>query len=187
MGRLGRTGGGATRRSPALRFCNPRQNRFFKGSQANRPADLFSFRTREVAGHESRGRPRPPAREVRPARGSEADASWGGFWMTLKPNEREFEELAAKGFNLIPVFHEIAADLETPVSAYLKVARGDYSFLLESVRGGEKCGRYTFLGSEPGTVVRGRDSRMDLIRPRGGVGTPRVEQSLREPRRAAGQ
>ncbi len=58
--------------------------------------------------------------------------------MTLKPSEREFEELAAKGFNLIPVFHEIAADLETPVSAYLKVARGDYSFLLESVRGGEK-------------------------------------------------
>ena len=73
----------------------------------------------------------------------------------LQPSEREFEQLAAKGFNLIPVFEEIAADLETPVSAFLKVARDDYAFLLESVRGGEKWGRYTFLGSEPS----GRDAR----------------------------
>ena len=61
----------------------------------------------------------------------------------LQPTESEFEQLAAKGFNLIPVFEEIAADLETPVSAFLKVARDDYAFLLESVRGGEKWGRYT--------------------------------------------
>ena len=50
----------------------------------------------------------------------------------LKPNEREFEALAAQRYNLIPVWREIAADLETPVSAFLKVARGDYAFLLES-------------------------------------------------------
>ena len=107
--------------------------------------------------------------------------------MTLKPNEREFEELAAKGFNLIPVFHEIAADLETPVSAYLKVARGDYSFLLESVRGGEKWGRYTFLGSEPGTVVRGRGNRMDLIRPGRAIETRRVDNPFEELRREVKQ
>jgi anthranilate synthase component 1 len=83
----------------------------------------------------------------------------------LTPGEREFDSLAAKGFNLIPVAREVAADLETPVSAFLKVARGDYSFLLESVRGGEKWGRYTFLGSEPSMVVRARGNRMDLIRP----------------------
>jgi len=83
----------------------------------------------------------------------------------VEPNEREFEALAARGFNLIPVWREIAADLETPVSAFLKVARGDYAFLLESVQGGEKWGRYTFLGSEPATVLRARGERMDLTRP----------------------
>src|SRR6266567_9598395 len=83
----------------------------------------------------------------------------------LTPTESEFEALARQGYNLIPVAREIAADLETPVSAFLKVARGDYSFLLESVRGGEKWGRYTFLGSEPSRVIRARGQRMDLIRP----------------------
>src|SRR5215469_5534990 len=87
----------------------------------------------------------------------------------LQPTEREFEDLAAKGFNLIPVFEEVAADLETPVSAFLKVARDDYAFLLESVRGGEKWGRYTFLGSDPSMVIRARKNRMDLIRPGRGV------------------
>src|SRR6266851_8816011 len=85
--------------------------------------------------------------------------------LMLTPNEGEFERLAAQGFNLIPVTREVAADLETPVSAFLKVARGEYAFLLESVRGGEKWGRYTFLGSEPSRVVRARGQRMDLIRP----------------------
>jgi anthranilate synthase component 1 len=83
----------------------------------------------------------------------------------LQPSENEFEQLAAKGFNLIPVCEEIAADLETPVSAFLKVARDDYAFLLESVRGGEKWGRFTFLGSEPSMVIRARKNRMDIIRP----------------------
>jgi anthranilate synthase component 1 len=83
----------------------------------------------------------------------------------LKPTLPEFEALAREGYNLIPVAREIAADLETPVSAFLKVARGDYSFLLESVHGGEKWGRYTFLGTEPSLVVRACGTRMDLIRP----------------------
>jgi anthranilate synthase component 1 len=51
------------------------------------------------------------------------------------------------------VFKEVAADLETPVSAYLKVARGDHSFLLESVEGGERLGRYSFIGTEPYRVL----------------------------------
>ena len=79
--------------------------------------------------------------------------------MTLLPDLQQFERLASEGFNLIPVSREIAADLETPVSAFLKVARGDYSFLLESVRGGEKWGRYTFLGTEPAKVIRARGDR----------------------------
>jgi anthranilate synthase component 1 len=98
----------------------------------------------------------------------------------LTPGEREFDSLAARGFNLIPLSREIAADLETPVSAFLKIARGDYSFLLESVRGGEKWGRYTFLGSEPSTVVRARGNRMDLIRPGRAIETRMVTNPFEE-------
>jgi anthranilate synthase component 1 len=98
----------------------------------------------------------------------------------LQPSESEFEQLAARRFNLIPVFEEIAADLETPVSAFLKVARGDYAFLLESVRGGEKWGRYTFLGSEPAVVMRARKNRMDIIRPGHGIEVRSVANSFEE-------
>lgn len=56
--------------------------------------------------------------------------------------------------NLIPVFRDVPADLETPVSAFLKVARGEYSFLLESVEGGERLARYSFIGTEPYRVFR---------------------------------
>jgi anthranilate synthase component 1 len=96
----------------------------------------------------------------------------------LQPTENEFERLAAKGFNLIPVFEEVAADLETPVSAFLKIARDDYAFLLESVRGGEKWGRYTFLGSEPLFVMRARKNRLDIIRPGRGVEVRSVANSF---------
>src|SRR5579863_8460844 len=101
----------------------------------------------------------------------------------VKPNEREFEALAAQGYNLIPVWREIAADLETPVSAFLKVARGEYAFLLESVQGGEKWGRYTFLGSEPAMVVRARGNRMDLIRPGRAIEARQVENPFEALRR----
>lgn len=101
----------------------------------------------------------------------------------ITPSEREFEQLAAQGFNLIPIAHEVAADLETPVSAFLKIARGDYAFLLESVRGGEKWGRYTFLGSEPAMVLRARDRRMDLIRPGHAVESRAVDNSFDELRK----
>src|SRR2546428_452243 len=101
----------------------------------------------------------------------------------LKPTLREFETLAQQGYNLIPVAREIAADLETPVSAFLKVARGDYSFLLESVRGGEKWGRYTFIGSEPAMVVRARGERVDLIRPGRAVESRKVDSPFEELRR----
>jgi anthranilate synthase component 1 len=83
----------------------------------------------------------------------------------LEPSEKEFEALAAAGFNLIPLSREITADLETPVSAFLKVAADTYAFLLESVQGGEKWGRYTFLGSDPALVLRARDLRMEVMRP----------------------
>ncbi|MBM3143017.1 MAG: anthranilate synthase component I [Chloroflexi bacterium] len=58
-----------------------------------------------------------------------------------------------KGGNLIPIYREIVADLETPVSAFLKISRGGYSFLLESVEGGERLARYSFIGTEPYRVL----------------------------------
>jgi anthranilate synthase component 1 len=69
------------------------------------------------------------------------------------PDISQFKELAEDS-TLIPVYRQITADLETPVSAYLKVARGPYSFLLESVEGGENLARYSFIGTEPGEVIR---------------------------------
>lgn len=69
------------------------------------------------------------------------------------PGIEQLKELKTQG-NIAPVYREINADLETPVSAYLKIARGNYSFLLESVEGGERLARYSFLGTEPAKVIK---------------------------------
>jgi len=69
------------------------------------------------------------------------------------PSLEEVKDMASQG-NLIPLYREINADLETPVSAYLKIARPPYSFLLESVEGGERLARYSFIGTEPFHVVK---------------------------------
>lgn len=66
----------------------------------------------------------------------------------------QFSQLAHQGFNRIPVLREVLADLDTPLSAYLKLAKGPYSYLLESVQGGEKWGRYSIIGLPAQTVVR---------------------------------
>ncbi|MCP4701330.1 MAG: anthranilate synthase component I [Gammaproteobacteria bacterium] len=58
----------------------------------------------------------------------------------------QFQELAQAGYNRIPVLREILADFDTPLSAYLKLAEGPYSYLLESVQGGEKWARYSIIG-----------------------------------------
>ncbi len=73
--------------------------------------------------------------------------------MTLYPSLDEARLLAGQG-NLCPLYREVPADLETPVSAYLKVARGRHSFLLESVEGGERLARFSFIGTEPYRVLR---------------------------------
>ena len=70
-----------------------------------------------------------------------------------RPTLEEVQRLADRG-NLVPVYREITADLDTPVSAYLKVARPPYSFLLESVEGGDRIARYSFIGTEPYDVIR---------------------------------
>jgi anthranilate synthase component I len=74
--------------------------------------------------------------------------------------------LRSKHGNLIPVYREILADTETPVSAFLKIRDNRYAYLLESMEGGEKWARYSFLGSEPSLVIRGNLEKLDLIRGR---------------------
>jgi len=66
----------------------------------------------------------------------------------------EFAKLAAQGYNRIPVVEEVLADLDTPLSTYLKLAGGPYSYLLESAHGGEKWGRYSIIGLPARTVLK---------------------------------
>ena len=80
----------------------------------------------------------------------------------FKPSLEEFKQKAKLG-NLVPVYKEILADLDTPVSAYLKISGGEYSFLLESVEGGEKWARYCFLGCDPSVVVSTKGRTMTLM------------------------
>ena len=81
------------------------------------------------------------------------------------PTLEEVKKLENQG-NLVPVYREIMADLETPVSAYLKIAQGKYSFLLESVEGGEQLARYSFIGTEPSLILKtGRDNPVDPLVP----------------------
>lgn len=75
----------------------------------------------------------------------------------LQPSTfEEFEQEAARG-NVVPVVRSVLADLQTPVSAFMRVAGGaSHAFLLESVEGGERIARYSFIGAGPELVVRGR-------------------------------
>ncbi len=66
----------------------------------------------------------------------------------------QFTELAAAGYNRIPVYREVLADLDTPLSTYLKLASGPYSYLFESVQGGEKWGRYSIIGLPSQEVLK---------------------------------
>lgn len=77
------------------------------------------------------------------------------------PSLKEFLKLSRKG-NLIPVYKEINADLDTPVSALLKIKTGDYAFLLESVEGQEKIARYSFLGTRPSLVFNSKARNIQI-------------------------
>src|SRR6185503_15108678 len=74
----------------------------------------------------------------------------------------DFLELAGEG-SVVPVVKRVMADLQTPVAAYLKIERlSPYSFLLESVEGGEKVARYSFLGFDPEIIVRSRLGKVTI-------------------------
>ena len=78
--------------------------------------------------------------------------------------ELEFQSLAGQGYNRIPLIQEAFADLETPLSLYLKLASGaKHSFLLESVVGGERFGRYSFIGLPARTLLRSRQFTTEVV------------------------
>ena len=81
--------------------------------------------------------------------------------------EMEFQSITNRGFNRIPLITEAFADLETPLSLYLKLAvdsgGGKFSFLLESVVGGERFGRYSFIGLPAQTIIRAAGFEVELI------------------------
>ncbi len=80
----------------------------------------------------------------------------------ITPDIQTFKQLASQG-NLVPIYREIMADLDTPVSAFLKVAEGHrYAFLLESVHGGEKWGRYSILGMDPSARFQANGDRVEI-------------------------
>jgi anthranilate synthase component 1 len=77
-------------------------------------------------------------------------------------SQHEFSALATQGYNRIPVAMETLADLDTPLSVYLKLANEPYTYLFESVVGGERFGRYSIVGLPARTVLRvsGPQSRL---------------------------
>ena len=82
----------------------------------------------------------------------------------FRPTFQEFEILCTQG-NLIPVFREHLADMETPVSALSRFMEDDHAFLLESVEGGERWGRYSFIGLHPHAVFTVADNKATFARP----------------------
>lgn len=79
------------------------------------------------------------------------------------PSKEEFIALSKKG-NVIPVYRELLADFETPLSAFLKIGGEEYSYLLESVEGGERMARYSFLGSRPSLIITSKGSEVTFTR-----------------------
>ena len=81
----------------------------------------------------------------------------------ISPSFKEFKK-KARHANLIPVYREVRADTETPVSVYLKLKSGKYSFLLESAEGEEKIGRYSFIGISPTFIFSSFGRQVTILR-----------------------
>jgi anthranilate synthase component 1 len=97
--------------------------------------------------------------------------------MRYRPTFEEFAELA-RGNSLVPVYRQLIGDTLTPVSAFCKIQEGDWAFLFESVVGGERVGRYSFLGSGPFLrfQAHGHQVRIDAQPPGSASGRPSVEE-----------
>jgi anthranilate synthase component I len=86
-------------------------------------------------------------------------------------SSEQYHSLVAQAYNRIPISKKVLADLETPLSTYLKLADGEYSYLFESVQGGEKWGRYSIIGLPAGTIIRVYRQQVQIIQDGGIVKT----------------
>ncbi len=102
--------------------------------------------------------------------------------MHFVPDRAAFLELS-RGSRLAFVYREVLADTDTPVSAYAKLGRGPYSFLLESVVGGDKWAAYSFVGVRPRAVVRARGPALEVLTETGGEMRVAERVQVREPLR----
>src|SRR4051812_49492999 len=82
--------------------------------------------------------------------------------MPHRPTFDEFAALAAAGHSVVPVYRRLIGDTLTPVSAFCKIQEGDWAFLFESVVGGERLGRYSFLGAGPFLRFQAFDRRVQI-------------------------
>src|SRR5829696_5314662 len=98
------------------------------------------------------------------------------------PHRPSFDEFAAlaRDHTVVPVYRRLTADTLTPVSAFCKIQEGDWAFLFESVVGGERVGRYSFLGAGPFLRFQAFDRRVQ-VQP---AGKPRQEFEVEDPLRA---
>ncbi len=94
----------------------------------------------------------------------------------MKPEN--FNRYAAEGYNRIPLVREVLADLDTPVSAYMKLASGPYSYLFESVQGGEQWGRYSIIGLPAGIVARISGNQVQVMKNKSLIEETEVEDPL---------
>ena len=81
--------------------------------------------------------------------------------LPLTPSFDSFEEKSSEG-NLIPVYAELSADYETPISVYQKICDGQFSFLLESAESTDRAGRFSFIGSDPRAVIQARGQSIKI-------------------------
>ena len=88
-------------------------------------------------------------------------AKSGPSSLEIRPSLEEVRNLGGR-YNLIPVYHSFISDLETPVSAFLKLGARTNSFLLESAEQGERIGRYSFLGCDPRAIVTFEDGELTV-------------------------
>jgi len=77
-------------------------------------------------------------------------------------NQTEFNQLAKKGYNRIPLMREVLADLDTPLSTYMKLCTAPYTYLFESVQGGEKWGRYSIIGLPAKRVITATGTKITI-------------------------
>ena len=102
-------------------------------------------------------------------------------------NQQDFDSLAREGYNRIPLVVETFADLDTPLSLYLKLANRPYSYLLESVQGGERFGRYSIIGLPARRVFSFRAHTLSVIEDGAIAETREVADPLAEVERLRAQ